>query len=280
MNSPVKINASSVRKLLPSRTKGSNKTDGGKVLVVGGGKGLYGAGILTALAATRSGAGYTHLMTDLTRFPWLRFPDFILHPLKLSELRNKQDFVVAIGPGLGTGNDKKKLIRYLLKNHFSKVILDADALTILSTMKISSLPETWILTPHEGELARLLKKTSRFIKVNRISSLKEAQKKFGCTVLLKGSDTLITDSSKKIYCVSQGTVALAKAGTGDTLLGIIAAMYAQKVSPTQAAIVGSYTHGICSQLWLKKNFDHLSMRPTDLIEMLPLSLRYIRKKSS
>lgn len=280
MNSPLRITKSKVRNLLPSRTKASNKNDGGKVLVVGGGKGLYGAGILTALAATRSGAGYTHLMTDLTLFPWLKFPDFILHPIKISELKNKESFVIAIGPGLGTEDKKKKLIEFLLKKKFQKVILDADALTLLSKMKVKKLPESWILTPHEGELARLLGKTSAYIKANRLSSLEAAEKKYGCTILLKGHETLITNSVKKIYSVKEGTPALAKAGTGDALLGIVAAMYAQNLAPLDAAIVGSYTHGLCSQIWNKKSYDHLSFRPIDLIELLPLSLRFIRNKAA
>ncbi len=271
-----KINSSFIKKKLPSRKKFSNKTDAGKVLVVGGGKGLYGAGILTALAATRSGAGYTHLMTDLSKFPWLKFPDFIVHPLKLSELKNKKSFVVAIGPGLGVSESQKKFLTFLIKEKYEKVILDADALTLLATMKNTQLPESWILTPHEGELARLLHKNSAEIKKDRIHFIQEAQKKFGCVVLLKGADTLISDSSNKIYQISEGTRALAKAGTGDTLLGIIAGFYAQDIPAIEAAILGSYVHGTCSKLWEKQHKDHLSLRPLDIIESLPKVLFSLR----
>lgn len=246
-------------------------------MIAGGGKGLYGAGILTALAATRSGAGYTHLLTDLTQFPWLKFPDFILHPLKISELKNKQDFVIAIGPGLGTTENKRSFIRYLLKNKFQKVILDADALTLLSSMKIKSLPENWILTPHEGELARLIHKTSKQVKRDRVKALLEAQKIYGCIVLLKGSETIVTDSSNLIYLISEGTKALAKAGTGDTLLGIVAAFYAQGVSPLHSAILGPYIHGQCAKVWEKKHNDHLSLRPLDIIDLIPKVLFSLRK---
>jgi len=270
-----KITKNFIKKHLPSRGKNSNKTDGGRVLIVGGGKGLYGAGLLSALAATKSGAGYTHLMTDLSRYPWLRFPDFIVHPLKLSELKKKETFVVAIGPGLGTQETRKSFINFLLKNDFKKVILDADALTLLSTMKFKSLPESWILTPHEGELARLIQKSSHYVKLNRVQAIKEAHKRFGCIVILKGPETLVTDSSNKIYSISAGTRSLAKAGTGDTLLGIIAALYAQGVSPLHAALLGPYIHGQCAREWEKKN-DHLSLRPVDLIDLLPKVLRSLR----
>lgn len=271
-----KINSKYIKKLLPKRTKLSNKNDGGKVLIIGGGIGLYGAGILSALAATRSGAGYTHLMSDLAKFPWAKFPDFILHSPKLSELKNKQSFTLAIGPGLGIKSKNKSIINYLLRNNFENVILDADALSLIVSMKIKRLPENWALTPHEGELAKLLGITSAKIKNNRTYYIKEAQKKYGCTILLKGSETLVIDSSKTIYKIAEGTPALAKAGTGDVLLGIIAAMRAQNISATNSCILASYIHGVASQLWEKRKHDHLSMRPVDLIELLPEVLFQLR----
>lgn len=258
------------------RQKTSSKIDGGKVLIVGGGKGLYGAGILAALAATRSGAGYTHLMTDLSKFPWLKFPDFIVHPLLLSELKIHQDSVITMGPGLGLTKNRYRLLRYLLNKTPKKVILDGDALTILSKIKLQKLPATWILTPHEGELARLLSVDSGIIKKNRLSSVELAQKRFGCIVVLKGADTLIA-TPDEIYIVSSGTTALAKAGSGDVLVGMIAAFYAQKDHALEAALLGTYIHGYASGLWLKKKNDHLSMRPVDLIEMIPKTLLKLRK---
>jgi ADP-dependent NAD(P)H-hydrate dehydratase len=269
------ISKNSIRKFLPERTASSNKTDGGKVLIVGGGPGLYGAGILAALAATRTGSGYTHLMTDLDQFPWLKFPDFIIHPLSLKELKNKQEFVVAIGPGLGVPHQNKKYIKYLLKNNFQKVIVDADGLTLLSQMKIK-LPPEWILTPHEGELARLLGITSNTVVKNKIECLIRAQKKYGCIILLKGAETLVTDSSENIYKIKEGTPALAKAGSGDVLTGMIAALLAQNLSPIHSAITGAFIHGYSSQLWMKKKKDYLSMRPIDLIEIIPEALFKLR----
>jgi ADP-dependent NAD(P)H-hydrate dehydratase len=205
-----------IKNLLPKRTRISNKTTGGKALIIGGGKGLYGAGLLSALAATRMGAGYTHLMTDLTKFPWIKFPDFILHPIKISELKNKEDYAIGIGPGLGVEEKNKKLINYLIKNNFANVVADADALTLIAKYNISPLPSTWVLTPHEGELARLLKTTSNLIQKDRLKAIKAAQEKYGCTILLKGAMTLITSpKKKKILSVQTGTPALSKAGTGD-----------------------------------------------------------------
>ena len=262
--------------LLPKRSKKSNKTDGGKVLIIGGAKGLYGAGILAALAATRTGAGYTHLMTDLSKFSFLKYPDFIVHPIKISELKNKEKFAVGIGPGLGI--NKLNYLKYLMKKNFELVVADADALTIIAKNNLFPLPATWILTPHEGELARLLNVNSILIKKNREKYLKVAALKYQCTILLKGSTTLIAD--QKVYRISIGTAALAKAGTGDVLLGIIAALRAQKLSAINACLLGTYLHGYASQMWMNEKNDELSLRPTDLIDLLPSAIYQVRNQKS
>ncbi len=268
----------SIKNLIPKRTRKSNKTDGGKVLIIGGGKGLFGAGVLSALAATRTGAGYTHLFTDLSKFSFLKFPDFIVHPLKLIELKNKNDFAIGIGPGLGTKIAQLKIIKYLINNQFSNVTVDADALTLIAKYKIYPLPKTWILTPHEGELARLLNTKSSLFKNNRKKYLKSAVLKYQCTILLKGQETLIASPAiKKIITTKSGTVALSKAGTGDVLLGIITALKAQGLTSVEACYLGSIIHGTASKLWIKAGQDYLSMRPTDLIDLLPKAILKLRK---
>lgn len=271
----IKRDSKDIKKLIPKRSKLSSKIDGGKVLIVAGGAGLHGAGILSALAATRSGAGYTHLMTDLIKYPWVKFPDFILQKFSLRELKKSSSHVIAMGPGLGTTESKKSLLRFLIKSKTEKVILDADALTMLSTMKVKQLPPTWILTPHEGELARLLGVSSALVKKKRVEHLLMAQKKFGCIVLLKGAESLISDG-KRIQKVSNGTVALAKAGTGDVLLGMIGAFYAQGLNPFDATVLGVFIHGQASADWMKKGNDHLSLRPMDLIEQIPKTILKLR----
>jgi NAD(P)H-hydrate epimerase len=270
----------SIKNLLPKRTKKSNKTDGGKVLIIGGGKGLYGAGILSALAATRSGAGYTHLMTDLASFPWVNFPDFIVHPIKLKELKNKEEFSIGIGPGLGINNLSKKLVQYFIKNNFQNIIADADALTVIAKFNLNPLPTSWILTPHEGELARLLKIKSSLVAKDREKYLKMAVEKFQCCILLKGNVTLILNPSlKKTLKVTSGTPALSKAGTGDVLLGIITAFKAQGLNSEESCFLGTTIHGACSKQWTEEGQDNLSLRPTDLIDRLPKVITRLRKDS-
>ena len=268
-----------LKNLLPIRTKKSNKTDGGKVLIIGGGTGLIGAGIISALAATKTGAGYTHLMTDLSKYPWLKFPDFIVHPIKLSELKHKNDFSIGVGPGLGINNRSKKMLQYLLNNNFSKVVLDADALSVMALHHLEPLPSTWILSPHEGELSRLLNVNINLIKNNREKYLKYAVEKFQCTVLLKGHHTLIFNNQlKNIISITAGTPALSKAGTGDVLLGIITALKAQGLNSEEACVVAVNLHGMAAKTWEEEGRDYLSLRPTDLLELLPQVIFNLRNQ--
>lgn len=271
------IKKSWIKKHLPVRQKNASKIESGSVLLVAGAKGLYGAGVLCALAATRSGVGYTHLMTDLAKFSWLKFPDFIVHKFSSSFLKEHSASVIGIGPGLGLKNKKHIYLQLLIKNQIEKVVVDGDALTFLSQIKMPKIPSNWILTPHEGELARLMNVTSNEIKKERLFYVQAAQQKYGCIILLKGAETLIANQDE-VFCVDSGTLALAKAGSGDVLTGMICAFYAQNNNATEAAILGSYVHGHASKLWMDKKKDYLSMRPLDLIELIPEALYDLRKK--
>jgi NAD(P)H-hydrate epimerase len=273
-----------IKALLPKRKKSSNKTTVGTSLIIGGGSGFYGAGLLAALAATKSGSGYTHLLTDLTPLPWLKYPDFIMHPMKLNELKKLlakvqfiDRFAIGIGPGMGINLKNKQMLASLIKQPNLKVVVDADALSILAKYKMYPLPTNWILTPHEGELARLLNCSSLEVKKDRKKALKQAVDQYQCTILLKGACTLIAGpQKKKIQEVKAGTPALSKAGTGDVLLGMITAFLAQGLSNSEAAYLGSFIHGSAARDWENSGNDQLSLRPTDLIEQLPKTIFKIR----
>ncbi len=285
MQKSLKVTRSFVKKCLPKRTNDSHKGESGDVLIVGGGKGLYGAGLLAALAATRTGAGYTHLMTDLSRFPWLKFPDFIVYPLTLMDLKlilkKKSSAVIGIGPGLGINVRSQNLLKELMKHNELNVVIDADALTILAKMKMENsklvLPAHWILCPHEGEMARLMNVKSLSVKKNRIKILLAAQAAYGCVVMLKGSETLIADKYQ-IAHITAGSSALAKAGTGDVLLGMICSLLAQGLKGLPAAATACFLHGTAGKIWTSEGRDYLSLRPLDLIEMLPKAIHVLRSR--
>lgn len=276
---PKVFNAIKAAKSLPQRSSEDNKTHGGKALVIAGSKGMYGAAILSSTAAARVGAGYVFLMTDGDQFPTHKFPDFLVEKILINNKKLSVFNSVAMGPGLGVNLKTEKILKKLIKLKIQNVILDADALNVLAKKNIRNLPPSWILTPHEGELARLLGVKSTEIKKSRLKFVIEAQKKYKCVVLLKGKNTLVADA-KSIFFVNKGNEALAKAGTGDILTGIIVGFLAQGLDPLIAAAEGAYVHGMVAQQWSLSGKDNLSLLASDMPYFLPKILKKIRNKNS
>jgi NAD(P)H-hydrate epimerase len=273
----MKFSLESAKRLLPIRKKKENKTHGGRTLIIAGQKGFFGAAILAATASARVGSGYTTLMTALDHFPTHKHPDFLTIPLSQTISANFD--AIAIGPGLGINSKTEKLLRSLIRQNFENVVIDADAITILSQFKIVSLPKSWILTPHAGELARLLGVSSKLIEKNRMKYALMAQKKFGCHILLKGHKTIILNSDVCIE-ITSGNSGLAKSGTGDVLTGMIAGFLSQNLNTIQAASLASYIHGSCSKKWVKQKRDSLSLLASDLLNLIPEVIFDLRNKKS
>ncbi len=263
-----KYTLAQAKKDLPKRSRQSNKTHGGKVLIIAGSQDMWGAAVLSATAAARTGAGYVYLKNTKPQFPIVKHPDFLV----LSSLKNTQAFQsIVIGPGL---KDSQKILADLKKlRHHPRVIVDASALD--HVLKLKKIPATWILTPHEGELARMLKTSSAAIKHNRLKAVLLAHKKFGCVVLLKGHHTLVADQ-KVVYQITSGNAALGKAGTGDVLSGMIGAFLSQNVPATRAACLAAYIHGAMADDWIRQKKDVLSLMASDLIDHLPQKIYQIR----
>lgn len=262
---------------MPHRSETDNKSHGGRCLIIAGSEGMFGAAVLSATAAARAGAGYVLLLTDLKNFPICQHPDFLTADLKKKKIKDLKFNSVAIGPGLGVTSHSLKLLKELLKLKIKNVVVDADALTLCAQERLFPLPKTWVVTPHEGELARLLGVSTQQIKKNRLKSVQIAQKKLGCVVLLKGHQTLVA-SVGKIQKIKAGNVALAKAGTGDVLTGIIAALMSQGLTSDQAATLGAYVHGAVADHWVSLKKDELSLMASDLLELMPIVFKRIRKK--
>ncbi len=259
---------------LPSRGKADNKTAGGKALILAGSHNLWGAAVLSAKACARMGAGYTYLHSSDSNFPISDNPDF-LYQESLSENHLSQFKAVAIGPGLQDENFIQSWIRKLYNANFKNVVLDAEALNTLAKSDSLKVSGSWVLTPHEGELSRLIDKPSDWIRANRIQAARLTQAKYGAIILLKGHNTLIVDSLKA-YQIESGNAALAKAGTGDVLTGFIVALLSQGLEPINAACLAAYIHGKIADDWLKDKKDQLSLMASDLIEQLPKSLYELR----
>jgi ADP-dependent NAD(P)H-hydrate dehydratase / NAD(P)H-hydrate epimerase len=245
---------------VPQKHAGSSKYSAGSVLIVGGSRGLTGAPMLAALAAFRADAGYVAVAAPESTLSVLETAllEAVKHPLQedsagrllprssdaILEAAEKAD-AVAIGPGLGRSEGTVALVRILLEQLELPVVLDADALWGLEPFTRAA---PTVLTPHSGELARLLGGDSREIDAHRLDAVRRAASRFGSVVLLKGADTLVASPREGVLVADYGTPALGNAGSGDVLTGVVAAFLAKGIEPKLAAAVAAVAHGVAAEL--------------------------------
>jgi hydroxyethylthiazole kinase-like uncharacterized protein yjeF len=264
---------------VPRRREGDNKYTAGHVLVVGGSRGLTGAPSLSALAAMRADAGYVTVAAPESALPVLeqRLLEAVKRPLPekdgvitakavdtVLELAEKASSL-AIGPGLGRGSGPHESVRRLLAEVGLPAVVDADALFELEP---GDWPAPRVLTPHEGELGRLLGRDSKEIAAHRLAAVREAAERFGCVVLLKGPDTLVAAPGRGVLVSALGLPSLATAGTGDVLTGIVAAFLAKGMEPQLAAAAGAAAQQRASV----EAPQRAGLVAGDLIEALPRAL--------
>jgi NAD(P)H-hydrate epimerase len=245
---------------VPQKLPQSSKYTAGSVLVVGGSRGLTGAPMLTALAAFRADAGYVSVAAPESTLPVLETTllEVVKRPLPEDAsgrlLPRSADAVlaaaekadaVALGPGLGRSDGTVELVRILLERLELPVVVDADALWELEPFARAA---PTILTPHSGELARLLGLDAREVDAHRLEAARRAASRFGAVVLLKGADTIVAAPREGVLVAGYGTPALATAGSGDVLTGIIAAFLAKGMEARFAAATGAVAHGVAAGL--------------------------------
>ncbi len=245
---------------LPHKEATSTKYSAGSVLVVGGSRGLTGAPMLAALAAFRADAGYVAVAAPESTLPVLetRLLEVVKRPLPEDSsgrlLPRSADAIVAaaekadavaIGPGLGRSDGTVELVRILLERLDLPIVLDADALWELEPFARAA---PTVLTPHSGELGRLLGVESREVDAHRLDAARRATARFGAVVLLKGADTIVAAPRAGVLVAGYGTPALATAGTGDVLTGIVAAFLAKGLEAQLAAATAAVAHGVAAEL--------------------------------
>jgi ADP-dependent NAD(P)H-hydrate dehydratase / NAD(P)H-hydrate epimerase len=265
--------SSSLLRLLPKRRASSNKTHHGHALMLAGSPGMWGAGLLSASSASRVGAGYVTLASHEEPLEVLRDSPEILTAYANDEAlwKRKKWTAVGIGPGLGTDDRTHRLLCRLIQENDAPVVADADAITVIAEGRLWPLPPNWVITPHAGELARILKDTgvsARDIEGDRFRFATEAAERLGCHVLLKGFRTVVASGGKAAVILS-GNAALAKAGTGDVLTGMIVGLMAQGLRPSAAAMCGAYIHGKMADEWVRSGRFAGSLQASDLREILP-----------
>lgn len=250
--------------LVPRRRPPDNKYTAGSVLVVGGSRGMTGAAALAARAALRADAGYVAIAAPEESLPVLEtlIVEAVKKPLAAAAEAAGRASALAIGPGLGRGHGD--VVRRLLASELPAV-LDADAL-----FELEPTERSWptVLTPHEGELARLLSQESRWVAAHRLEAVQQAAATFACTVLLKGADSLVCAADGTVLVVSLGPPSLAVAGTGDVLTGVLGSFLAKGLEPTLAAAAAA----AAQQLAAARVPHQAGLVAGDVVEALPTVL--------
>jgi NAD(P)H-hydrate epimerase len=258
---------------VPLRAPGDTKYTAGSVLVVGGQPGMTGAACLSALAAFRADAGYVTLAVPEESLQVVE--SLALEPVKIGwrdddaveiiTAAAERAGAVALGPGLGRSDPRRALVRELLERLEIPMVVDADALFGLEPVERKA---PTVLTPHAGELARLLDRDSRWVGAHRLEAARSAADRFDAVVLLKGSDTIVVASGTGPIVSDLGPPSLATAGTGDVLTGVVAAFLAKGLEPQLAAVTAAVAHGRAATLASHR----AGLLAGDLLDTLPSAL--------
>ena len=223
---------------VPRRMAGDTKYSAGSVLVVGGSPGMTGAVCLTAEAAFRADAGYVAVAAPPESLPVIetRLLEAVKRPLDEVWEAAERASALAIGPGLG--RERRELVRRLLDEVDLPAVVDADGLYGLEPVERRAAT---VLTPHSGELGRLIDEESSWIEAHRLEALRRAVERFQCVVLLKGEGTLVGAPGAGAL-VSGGFPSLATAGTGDVLTGVVASFLAKGMDARLATAAAARAH--------------------------------------
>lgn len=273
--------AKDFRGKLPGRPKSTHKGEAGHLLMIAGSRGKIGAAAISAKAAFRSGAGLLTLLTDpkYVKLIFSQVKEAFVDEFPKKEVAFKKVLgdvdAVAIGPGIGFSKTSENLVKWAIHSSEAPVILDADALTIVSKhpewlkrAKKSSL----ILTPHPGEMAKLMKKTSREIQENRLDYASSFAKKYGVFIALKGANTVVASPKGEVSINPTGNPAMATAGMGDVLTGMIAGFIGQGgegMEPYDAIRSAVFLHGQLADEWVETHHASRGLIASDMIEMIP-----------
>lgn len=269
---------------IPYRMPWTYKHKVGKLLVVAGSVGLTGAAAMTCLAAMRAGAGLVTLvcpwelnsifeekLTEVMTYPVEQTEEISIHIDSVDEIITlSEEFdALAIGPGLSKNPSTTCLVREILKKVKKPTVLDADGLSALSgPREVEENSELGlshvVITPHAGELARILGRDSIRLE-DRLDANLEVVEKYKLVSVLKGARSLISEPGGRTFVNSTGDWALATAGTGDILTGIIGSLLCQGMSLLEASVCGTFIHGLASDIMVKST-SRTALIATDLLD--------------
>ncbi len=277
---------------LPERPLDAHKGTFGTVVVLAGSLGFTGAAYLAATGAARTGAGLVRLLVADSIYPILAAkctevmatpvpevaPGAVGHAAYDSVLRQLSTAEAGVmGPGLGRDRSTWRLILDLALHADCPLVLDADALNALAdSRKKTRLGKNRVLTPHPGEMARLLGKTAEAVQADRPGAARRAAKEWGAIIVLKGAHTLVAHPDGRLSEDPHEVPALATGGTGDVLSGVIGALIAQGSDPYTAAVTGVYIHAAAGRRIAHRMGD-AGLLASDLLPELPLVMNVLRQ---
>ena len=286
---------------LPRRAGTANKGDCGKVLIIGGSRGMAGAPCLAARAAYRGGAGLVRVAVPFSLWDVAatKLDECLTDgcpETKTGSFSNKSEKkllelcawaeVVVLGPGMSQNPETAGLIRKLVRSLTRPLVLDADGLNAFAGEHIGSAgfqpaknkgrqdacaPRTVVLTPHPGEMGRLLGQSAQEVQAQRTQAVRACVQLTQAVVVLKGAGTLVADG-QRLYENKTGNAGMATGGTGDVLSGLIAALLGQGLAAFDAACLGVYLHGLAGDLACQR-LGMWSMVAGDLIDELPNAIK-------
>ena len=279
----MELDREKVHSLLPERDPWGHKGSFGKLLLLCGSRGYTGAAYFAAMGALRSGAGLVFLGVpeSIYAIEAIKLNEPVVFPLPeregmvsvnaLPEIEKRLPGMdaVLIGPGLGRSEDTRAVVCAVLEEARCPVVLDADGINQLAGHKdiLRGRKYPTILTPHDGEFARLAGPVGE----DRMASARELARELGCVVLLKGHRTCITDGVSD-YVNITGNPGMAVGGSGDVLAGMILGLLGQGLPPLEAAACGAWLHGAAGDL-CEKEMGQYAMLPSDMLSALPRLLR-------
>lgn len=265
------------------REGNTHKGTYGKALIIAGSRGMTGAAVMAATSCLRTGAGLVYLAVpddvlnsvegmalEVVKIGYSRFEDLYEHIVNCD--------AIAIGPGMGQSEAAGSIISKVIEASHRPMVLDADALNFLSRNQdlLKFIKAPFIVTPHPGEMARLINATVEQVQSDRINVALEFAQRYKSITVLKGSRTIIA-SDKGVVINTTGNPGMATAGSGDVLTGIITGLLAQGCEPLLAATGGVFLHGMAGDIAKEKNGEY-GMIAGDIIKYIPEAIKKLQEK--
>jgi hydroxyethylthiazole kinase-like uncharacterized protein yjeF len=287
-----------VAPLIGARPRDSNKGNFGHVLVVGGSLGKAGAAAMAGMSALRAGAGLSTVATASSVLAVVAgfHPELMTEPLHETEAGTislraleygrfdelvKGKTVLAIGPGISRNPETSEFVRTIVSRYELPMVVDADGLNAfeMKTAQLTGSTRPLVITPHPGEMARLLGSSTTEVQKDRLNVTRTLAREHQLFVVLKGHRTLIAHPDGTVWVNTTGNPGMATGGTGDILTGMVAGMMAQHPTQIFEAIIGAvYLHGLAGDIARETIGEH-SLVATDLVRALPQSFKRVRDRA-